>query len=195
MKKQTELQAHLKSLDACADAREWAGERTAQQVWDQCDRADWLLWWAARTSANSKQDIVRCAATIARTVAHLNGDPRVIQAIEAAEVYADKPTEENQQRAAEAARAAGAAWSVCAAGAAEEAAEAAVWAAWTAWTAGGVKPAAGWGDPSAWANWPAWTAEASARAARAAEEAGAAPGKNYCDIIRSILRIPWEDKV
>lgn len=62
------LQEHLASLGACEDAREWAADKPAKEVWGTCPRADWMLWWAARTPANSKQDIVRVAAAIAKTV-------------------------------------------------------------------------------------------------------------------------------
>ena len=96
----TPFQAHLASLNACAEARAWARAKTAREAWERCNYADWLLWWAARTSVNTQVDLVRCAAVIARTVAHLNTDPRVIAAIEAAEAWADKP---NGETAAEAA--------------------------------------------------------------------------------------------
>ena len=87
----TPLQAHLASIGACSEAREWAGAKTAREVWETCERAKWLLWWVARTKINSKSDIVKCAAKIARTVAHINTDPRVMAAIEAAEAWADNP--------------------------------------------------------------------------------------------------------
>ena len=52
----TELQEHLASIHACDEARTWAGDRTPQQAWDESPRADWLLWWAAKTETNSRQD-------------------------------------------------------------------------------------------------------------------------------------------
>ena len=34
---------------ACAEAREYASQyQTAQEVWDNCTRVDWLFWWAER---------------------------------------------------------------------------------------------------------------------------------------------------
>jgi hypothetical protein len=102
----TPLQAHLALLDACINAREWVGTKTARETWETCDRADWLLWWAARTNVNGKTDIVRCAAKIARTVAHLNTDPRVMAAIKAAEAWADNPNSKTKAAAAAAAAAA-----------------------------------------------------------------------------------------
>ena len=129
----TPLQAHLASLDACPEARAWAGTKTTREAWETCERADWLLWWAARTNVNTPLDIVRCVVKIARTVAYLNTDPRVMAAIEAAEAWADNPNSETAAAAAEAAEAAWAAW---AAAWAAEAAEAAAWAAWAAWAAG-----------------------------------------------------------
>lgn len=120
----TKLQAHLAAIRACLEAREWAAGKDALTVWETCERADWLLWWAARTPINSHQDIVRVAAKIARTIAHLNTDPRVMAALEAAERWAENPTEENKAEAAEAAVRA-AAWAAWAAEAAVEAARAA----------------------------------------------------------------------
>lgn len=30
---------------ACGEAREWAADKTAAQAWNECERADWLMWW------------------------------------------------------------------------------------------------------------------------------------------------------
>jgi len=30
---------------ACRQAREWATDKTAAQAWNECERADWLMWW------------------------------------------------------------------------------------------------------------------------------------------------------
>ena len=104
----TQLQTHLADIDACVDACGWAGDRTAQQAWDECERADWLLWWAARTSLNSHQAIVRAACSCARRALIYvpAGEDRSRLAIEAAERWADDPTETNRLAAAAAAGAA-----------------------------------------------------------------------------------------
>jgi hypothetical protein len=42
----TKFQSYLrKNIGACHEARQWADERTAREAWDECERADWLLWW------------------------------------------------------------------------------------------------------------------------------------------------------
>lgn len=46
----TELQKHLVSIRVCQEAREWAGNRTPDQAWDECDSLDQLVWWKARTA-------------------------------------------------------------------------------------------------------------------------------------------------
>ena len=64
-----ELQQHLEKLRACQEAREWAGERTPQQAWDECERADWLLWWSAATGADRKEVVLAaCACAMQRGV-------------------------------------------------------------------------------------------------------------------------------
>lgn len=40
----TPTQKYLESLDACAEAREWVGERSLQEAWDVCERVDWMRW-------------------------------------------------------------------------------------------------------------------------------------------------------
>lgn len=97
------LQDHLKLLDACADAREWVGDRTATQAWNECTRADWLFWWARRTDANKVDGPLlwkRCAEAaleIAESVGHLvkAGEERPKKAIEAARLYLSDPTPKN----------------------------------------------------------------------------------------------------
>jgi hypothetical protein len=63
---ETDFQQWLRRLDACPEGRKWAAERTAEQAWDECDRGDWLLWWAARAGAHRKVLVAVCCR-IART--------------------------------------------------------------------------------------------------------------------------------
>ena len=123
------LQEHLAHIGACAEAREWAQGKSAKQAWTKCERADWLLWWAAQTSANKHTAVVLAACACARTALKYvpAGEDRPRLAIEAAERWANAPTEANRQAAeaaaraawAAAARAARAAWAAAAAEAAE----------------------------------------------------------------------------
>ena len=62
----------LISLKACKEARGWAAQyQTAQEVWDNCTRIDWLFWWAAREGQLGS--VVSAAKEIAQSVSHLKG--------------------------------------------------------------------------------------------------------------------------
>ena len=101
---QSELQKHLGDIEACSEARQWAGDRTAAQAWEECERADWLLWWAARIERSGRQQVVLAAAACARTALPNVpvGEDRPRLAIEAAERWAKEPTEQNRAAAADA---------------------------------------------------------------------------------------------
>jgi len=118
-----------------------------------------LLWVAGELDL--KPQIVTFAARVAREVAHLNPDPRVMAAIEAAEAWVREPSEGNREAAWTAWVDAAAAADAADAAAADAAAAAAAAAARAAWTA-------------AWtAEWMADAAAADAAAARAARAAAA----------------------
>lgn len=53
------LMSHLLELYACRQARDWVGMMTAEEAWERCDQPLWMIWWAARTSANSAQEVLR----------------------------------------------------------------------------------------------------------------------------------------
>jgi len=184
----TQLQEHLAELDACLEACRWAGDRTAAQAWDECERADWLLWWAAITGRNSHKSIVLVSAACARTGLQyvLAGEDRPRLAIEAAERWAVDPTPQNGAAAGAAAGAArvaarvarvtgavgwaAAARAACAAGAAR----------WVACAAGDAR-------------WVACAAGDAARAASAAAEADWDAHQEMCQIVRSMLICPFEE--
>jgi len=105
------FQEYLESLSACPAARQWAGERTAEQAWDQCERADWLLWWAALAGAE-KKDLVRIACQIARTALPClkKSELRPLKAIETAEAWCEGKATPEDVRAAAASAASAAAY-------------------------------------------------------------------------------------
>lgn len=43
-KKAETFRDSLRRIGACEEARDWAGDRTARQVWADCERPDWMLW-------------------------------------------------------------------------------------------------------------------------------------------------------
>jgi len=78
------FQEHLEEIGACPEARTWAKDKTSTEAWNQCDRVDWLLWWAEK-DGTPKATFVKVACEIARTVVHLTQVPEALAAIEAAE--------------------------------------------------------------------------------------------------------------
>ena len=167
------LQEHLNDIGACPTARDWAGDRTPRQAWDEATRADWLLWWARKLGVE-QVTLARAACQIARTVLHLvpSGEERPRLAIEAAERWCENPTEENLQAAA----------------AAEEAAREAARAAEEEEAASSEAAAAEAAARAAWA-----AAGAEAAEAAVVEAAWAAPdlAPEHCRIVRQL--IPFEE--
>ena len=87
----------LESNNACSDAVIWIGKRSLKQAWDECERADWMLWYMCRAELATKRERIHivcdCAATALKYVP--KGEDRPREAIEATRRYADEPTEEN----------------------------------------------------------------------------------------------------
>jgi len=170
----------LTELGACAEAVKWAGRKTPKKAWETCKRGDWLLWIADKLNVGRKL-LVLAACACARTALKYvpAGEERPRLAIEAAERWADNPTEKNKAAAwaaaRAAARAAGDAGAAAAARAAAGAAAAARAAAWTAGDAG----AAAWAAAAARA--AAWTAGDAGAAAWAAAH------KDMAKIVRKII--------
>ena len=97
----------------------------------------------------SKEDCVKLAVKAAKLVSHLSDDPKVIDAIEAAEDWLANPNEENKEAARAADAATDAAWAAYGAAygaAANAAANAACWAA--AYAANGAAHSAIEADPN-----------------------------------------------
>jgi hypothetical protein len=173
---------HLRLIGACTEARSWAGNKTAKEAWDTCERADWLLWWTARDGA-SRQDIVKVSCKIARSVVKLAKTPLALEAIKAAEKWVKSPTTENQAAAREAARQA---WR------AADAADAAYAAAAAAAAADADADAVADVDAAA----AAYAVAAYAAAADADVDAAAARQKQQAKnllIVRRYLSQPWTE--
>jgi hypothetical protein len=86
----------LIELNACVDAVKWVGDRDEETAWAECKRADWMLWLAERRSWGSdKRLLTRAACICARTALRYVpvGEDRPRLAIEAAERWADDPSE------------------------------------------------------------------------------------------------------
>ncbi len=101
----------LQQIDACDEAIEWVGSRSAAEAWRDCPRGDWMLWLLARVGADRRR-IVLAACECARTALPYvpEGEDRPRIAIETAEAWARGEATTEQVRAADAAAAAAAAY-------------------------------------------------------------------------------------
>ena len=181
METQTEFQTYLASVGACPDAKVWAAQRSAREAWAECERADWLLWWAATAEIDRKL-LVRAACACARLALRFVPavEVRPLRAIETAEAWCDGHATIAEVNAARAA-----------ARAAEDAAGAAGAAGAAAWAAG----AAAWAAWAAGAAWAAWAARAAAWAAEAAGADRAATLRQCADIVRTAYpQYPHKEK-
>ncbi len=177
---------------ACREDREWAmTQPTMADVWDNCQRPDWLLWILDAIDQRFDDRPLRlfaiwCARNAplvdGRKTGDLLTDPRSLAALEVAERYADNNATDEELAAAETAAGA-AAWDAWAAAetAAWAAAETAAWAAaetaaWdaalAAWAA--ARAAARAAGDAAWDAAEAAARDAALAAARDAWAAGAA---------------------
>ena len=98
------MKSKLQKLCACPEAIEWVGDRTLQQAFNDCERADWMLWLAARMIGKpgwpTHQQVVLAACVCAESVLDIfekkypsDAQPRA--AIAAARKWAKKPTKKN----------------------------------------------------------------------------------------------------
>ena len=85
----------LIELEACNEAREWAEDKTIEQVVEQCHRGDWLLWLASRVNIGL-QPLTLAKGHCANTVRHLMKDKRSIKAVDTAIAFGEgKATRED----------------------------------------------------------------------------------------------------
>jgi hypothetical protein len=145
----------LARLDACHDAVAWARDfDSLDAAWAACERGDWMLWLAGKTSgepmSEQRKRVVLAACACARlALPHVRaGEERPLRAIELAERWARGEADVSRQemRAADAAdaayaAAAYAAYAACGAAAAY-AAYAAAYAADAAYAYGAAADAA-----------------------------------------------------
>jgi len=102
----TEIKQKLIGLRACESAKIWADGKTLAEIWEQCERGDWMLWLACRAGID-KRTMTAAKAECAATVKHLMKDPRSIKALEVAQAYGrGEATDEELAAAAAAADAA-----------------------------------------------------------------------------------------
>jgi len=124
----------LNKLNACKDAREWAGDKSWEEIYNTCHRGDWLLWLFKRTNPDDLQLLTLAKGHCANTVRHLMKDERSLKAVDAAIAFGEGKISRDELDAAayfaaDAANAAYAAAAYAAAAAANAAPAAAAYAA------------------------------------------------------------------
>ena len=105
----------LKAWGACADGYKLAVANcsTMAEVWDKCERGDWLIWLLRKNGWTDHAEKVRVAVVCAEHVLILferkyPDDKRSRKAIEAAKAWIANPCEEMRAAAGAAGAAAGA---------------------------------------------------------------------------------------
>jgi len=110
--KNAEFLAWLRRHRADTELLDWVGQRSAEQAWQDCDRADRMLWIYTRWPGMDRRTVVSascdCAETALRYVRP--GEHRPQRAIEAARWRIADPTDENKEAAGVADAAASAAY-------------------------------------------------------------------------------------
>lgn len=76
----------LTDMNACTEAVEWVGDRDLQKAWKECERGDWMLWFAGRLGINLRT-LTLAKARCAKLVIHLMEDERSRKAVEVAEKF------------------------------------------------------------------------------------------------------------
>jgi len=79
----------LIELNACKDAREWAGDKSWEECYATCHRGDWLLWLFKRTNPDDLKLLTLAKGHCANTVRHLMKDERSIKAVDAAIAFGE----------------------------------------------------------------------------------------------------------
>lgn len=74
----------LLDLCACPEAKEWAKNKSWQEIFNTCEKGEWLLWLFARTNPGNLKEITLVKAHIANTVRHLMQDDRSKNAVDVA---------------------------------------------------------------------------------------------------------------
>jgi hypothetical protein len=90
----------LIELNACKEGVKWAEDKTIEEVIQECNRGDWLLWLAQKVDIDLKP-LMLAKGHCANTVRHLMKDEKSIKAVDAAIEYGEgKATQENLYAAA-----------------------------------------------------------------------------------------------
>ena len=89
----------LKKLNACQLAREWADDKTIEEIWATCHRGDWMLWLARKLDID-KRVVTLAKGHCANTARHLMKDKRSIAAVDMAIKYGEGNATDSELAAA-----------------------------------------------------------------------------------------------
>jgi hypothetical protein len=182
----------LLKLSACRDAREWAADKSWQEIYDTCHRGDWLLWLFYHTDGDRRLSML-AKGHCANTVRHLMKDERSTNAVDAAIAFGNGEITREELNAAAAAAYAASAAAAAAYAASAAASDADAYAASAAASAAASDAyAAAYAASAAAAAAYAASAAAAAAAAASAAAAAAARKNNQqltADICRKYLPI------
>jgi len=86
----------LIKLKACSEAKEWAENKSWEEVYNTCHRGDWLLWLFKKTNPDDLQLLTLAKGHCTNTVRHLMKDERSIKAVDVAIAFGEgKATRED----------------------------------------------------------------------------------------------------
>jgi len=77
----------LENINACEEALNWVKDKTLQEAFTTCERADWMLWAYAKLYPDNLRELTLAKGHCANTVRHLMKDDRSIAAVDAAINY------------------------------------------------------------------------------------------------------------
>jgi hypothetical protein len=79
----------LIQLNACQEAKDWASDKSWNEIYETCHRGDWLLWLFNKTNPNDLQALTLAKGHCANTVRHLMKDERSIKAVDVAIAFGE----------------------------------------------------------------------------------------------------------
>ena len=89
----------LIKLNACNEAREWASNKSIDEIWATCHRGHWMLWLARKLNID-KRVLTLAKGHCANTVRHLMKDERSIAAVDTAIKYGEGNATDSELAAA-----------------------------------------------------------------------------------------------
>lgn len=161
------FQELLTSLNACTDAKEWASNKTWEEVYRDCSRGDWMLWLFQKTNPDNLKELTLAKGHCANTVRHLMKDNRSIKAVDTAIAFGEGKATIEELDSADAASIAAGGYAAAAAGSA---------AGYDAGYAAGYAAAGAAGAAAAAAYDSGYAGSAGYAAAAASSAAGSAAG-------------------